>query len=301
MLLGKDGDDPWDPDRLAWPLLGVIDDVMGDPRVRRPHHPPRRRRPDRRPLHPPLRRGPTPGRPVLLLCRAASRAHRPVARGPRHRRRRGRPRPRPALAGGAVAPAGRPGRRTAARRTPRRHGGAAPRRWRRPRPAAAAVALRPHPAARDRGGAAARAGRAARRPPLAAAGLARPLGRTGADRPGRPGGAGRRRVGRRWSAIRCSAHWDATRASCAAPSAMLPACRGRGGARAARHPARLAPARPACQHHARCRDPRPAARPGTSRCRCTPATAPPVRSTCCARCWSACWRTTPRSSRATSS
>ena len=31
MLLGKDGDDPWDPDRLAWPLLGVIDDVMGTP------------------------------------------------------------------------------------------------------------------------------------------------------------------------------------------------------------------------------------------------------------------------------
>ena len=31
LLLGKDSDDPWDPDRLAWPLLTVIDDVMGVP------------------------------------------------------------------------------------------------------------------------------------------------------------------------------------------------------------------------------------------------------------------------------
>ncbi len=29
LLLEKDVEDPWDPDRLAWPLLGVIDDVMG--------------------------------------------------------------------------------------------------------------------------------------------------------------------------------------------------------------------------------------------------------------------------------
>ncbi len=27
----RTSDDPWDPDRLAWPLLGVIDDVMGTP------------------------------------------------------------------------------------------------------------------------------------------------------------------------------------------------------------------------------------------------------------------------------
>ena len=31
LLLGKDADDPWDPDRLAWPLLEVIDSVMGLP------------------------------------------------------------------------------------------------------------------------------------------------------------------------------------------------------------------------------------------------------------------------------
>ena len=31
MLLDKDADDPWDPDRLAWPLLTVIDEVMGAP------------------------------------------------------------------------------------------------------------------------------------------------------------------------------------------------------------------------------------------------------------------------------
>ncbi|MEO5664641.1 MAG: exodeoxyribonuclease V subunit gamma, partial [Nocardioides sp.] len=31
MLLDKDADDPWDPERLAWPLLEVIDSVMGEP------------------------------------------------------------------------------------------------------------------------------------------------------------------------------------------------------------------------------------------------------------------------------
>jgi exodeoxyribonuclease V gamma subunit len=31
MLLGKERDDPWDPDRLVWPLLEVIDDAMGEP------------------------------------------------------------------------------------------------------------------------------------------------------------------------------------------------------------------------------------------------------------------------------
>ena len=31
MLLDKDADDPWDPERLAWPLLDVIDSVMGEP------------------------------------------------------------------------------------------------------------------------------------------------------------------------------------------------------------------------------------------------------------------------------
>ena len=29
MLLDRDAEDPWSPDRLAWPLLEVVDDVMG--------------------------------------------------------------------------------------------------------------------------------------------------------------------------------------------------------------------------------------------------------------------------------
>ena len=31
LLLDRDAEDPWSPDRLAWPLLTVIDDVMGAP------------------------------------------------------------------------------------------------------------------------------------------------------------------------------------------------------------------------------------------------------------------------------
>ncbi|MFZ5847672.1 MAG: exodeoxyribonuclease V subunit gamma [Actinomycetota bacterium] len=31
MLLGKERDDAWDPDRLVWPLLEVIDEAMGEP------------------------------------------------------------------------------------------------------------------------------------------------------------------------------------------------------------------------------------------------------------------------------
>ena len=31
MLLGRELDDPWEPDRLAWPLLEVIDDSLGEP------------------------------------------------------------------------------------------------------------------------------------------------------------------------------------------------------------------------------------------------------------------------------
>ena len=30
MLLGKDREDPWEPDRLVWPLLGVIDDSLDE-------------------------------------------------------------------------------------------------------------------------------------------------------------------------------------------------------------------------------------------------------------------------------
>ena len=31
LLLDRDADDPWEPDRLAWPLLETIDSVMGEP------------------------------------------------------------------------------------------------------------------------------------------------------------------------------------------------------------------------------------------------------------------------------
>lgn len=31
MLLGRDHDDPWDPERLVWPLLATIDDSLGEP------------------------------------------------------------------------------------------------------------------------------------------------------------------------------------------------------------------------------------------------------------------------------
>ncbi|WP_235734444.1 exodeoxyribonuclease V subunit gamma [Nocardioides alcanivorans] len=31
MLLDRDRDDPWDPDRLVWPLLAAIDEAMGEP------------------------------------------------------------------------------------------------------------------------------------------------------------------------------------------------------------------------------------------------------------------------------
>ncbi len=31
LLLGRDSDDPWDPDRLVWPLLSVIDAGLGEP------------------------------------------------------------------------------------------------------------------------------------------------------------------------------------------------------------------------------------------------------------------------------
>ena len=73
MLLDKDADDPWDPDRLAWPLLDVIDSVMGEPGFADLTTPPRRRRPgDDELRRPALRRGPAAGRPVRLVRHAAA-------------------------------------------------------------------------------------------------------------------------------------------------------------------------------------------------------------------------------------
>ena len=68
--------------------------------------------------------------------------------------------------------------------------------------------------------------------------------------------------------------------------------------RPAQHPARLA----AVRHRRQCRSATRTQARGetTARCRCTAATARPVRSMCCARCCSACCKTTRRWSRATS-
>ena len=104
--LDRDADDPWSPDRLAWPLLDG-----------------HRRRRSARPwcatlaphlgggdpadepssARPSLRRRAPPGRPVLLVRRRSARPAHRLARGPRHRRRRRSARRRPALAGRAVA------------------------------------------------------------------------------------------------------------------------------------------------------------------------------------------------------
>src|SRR3954462_3266529 len=31
LLLGRERDDAWDPERMVWPLLATIDDCLGDP------------------------------------------------------------------------------------------------------------------------------------------------------------------------------------------------------------------------------------------------------------------------------
>ena len=143
---------------------------------------------------------------------------------------------------------------------------------------------------------------APRRTPLPAAAVALAVGRAG--RPRRCGGSRRRHLRRpgRAPAPRL-ARPRRPRAAPHLAHRRLPGGRrrrrptGRAG-----HPARLAPARPARQPRPdgpeRAHRQRPRA---TGACRCTPATAPHARSTCCARCWSGCSRTTRRSSLATSS
>ncbi len=88
------------------------------------------------------------------------------------------------------------------------------------------------------------------------------------------------------------------------PGAPRPARRAAGRGRAGPgHAAGPAPARPAGQPRPgrRASGPAGCTTPPTAACRCTPATARPARSTCCARCWSGCSRTTRACSRATSS
>ena len=152
MLLDRERDDAWDPDRLVWPLLETIDAQPRRAVVRDPRHPPRpraRRRRRRAPPQPPLLRRPPPGRPLRVVRRPAADA--------RHRLARRRDTDG---AGGDLDDdlvwqaelwrrlldrVGEPAARRPARRHPR-----APARGRRgARPAVAAVAVRPHPAARS--------------------------------------------------------------------------------------------------------------------------------------------------------
>ena len=77
----RDRDDPWDPDRLVWPLLDVD---RREPRravVRHPRRPPRprpRRRRGRAAPRPPLLRRPPARRPLRVVRRAAAGAGRPT-------------------------------------------------------------------------------------------------------------------------------------------------------------------------------------------------------------------------------
>ncbi len=200
--------------------------------------------------------------------------------------------------GAGCSPAWAPRRPTSGTRTT---AGAAARRRRRPRPAAAALPLRPHPAARHRGRAAAGPRRPARRAPLAAAGLPRAVARRSRPR--------RRRA-------RCRAPPTPSAdlvghpllASLGRDSRELRRALGDVPTVARRVRPRPCPTRCSAGSSTTCAPTPPPAptcargdRSATGRCRSTPATARPARSTCCARCWSACSRTTRPSSRATSS
>ena len=171
-------------------------------------------------------------------------------------------------------PTSRPRRPDAARSRPsvRRPAGAA-------RPA---LAVRPHPAAGDRGRAAGRARRATARSTCGCRSPPRRCGRRCARGRGRAGAARRRRPPG-WWATGCSPASVATPGRCSRTLAGLPAADRRragagagGAARLARRDLRAnaAPDRAADA----CRRRRPQA------CRCTPATARPVRSRCCVRC-----------------
>src|SRR6478735_7401289 len=152
MLLDRDAEDPWSPDRLAWPLLEVVDEAMGAPGFEDlTTHLGGGDPADERSA----RRYAVARRPVLVLRRPAPAARPRLAGGRRHRRCRRPARSRPAVAGRAVAPARRPRRGARTRPAPRHDARAAARRWRRPRPSGPALALRAHPPARDRGRAAA--------------------------------------------------------------------------------------------------------------------------------------------------
>ena len=251
LLLGRERDDAWDPDRLVWPLLATIDASLGEPwcpalSLHLGH--------GRDGEAGELRRNRRYSVAIRLAHLFASYAvqrphagHR-LARGPRHRRRRRAARRRPGLAGRAVAAAARADPRGPARRAPPAH------RSRGSTPAAtgstcpARLSLFGHtrlPVTEVEllGG----ARPAPRRTPLAAAALARAVGRAG--RPRRRGGPRRRHLRRpgRAPAARL-ARPRRPRAAAHPAHGRLPRGRpGRAPARRAGHPARLAPARPARQ------------------------------------------------------
>ncbi len=190
MLLGRDRDDPWDPDRLVWPLLSrdrrpprrAVVRHAGDPSRPRP-----RGRRGTAAAQPPLLRRSPPRRPVRVVRRPAPEPGHRLARGPRPRRGRRSTRRRPRLAGRALAPVAGRRRRATARRPARPDSRAARGRGGRGRPARPAVTVRAHPAAGHRGRAAAGARPPPRRPPVAAAALDGAVG--GPRRPGWSGAA----------------------------------------------------------------------------------------------------------------
>ena len=216
MLLDRDADDPWSPDRLAWPLLAVIDDVMGAPGFEdlTTHLGGGDPGDDR--SAPPLRRRPPPRRPVLLLRRAAARAARRLGR--RH------PCPTAPAASSTPTSCGRPtcGGASSTSWTSRPPTSGTPGPWRGCGPAAAPGSTCPlasrssaTPGCRRRrsrccvrSASSARCTCGCRRPRPSCGARSRPP-------PGRARCPATATPPRRWSATRCSARSAATRGSCA--------------------------------------------------------------------------------------
>ena len=120
MLLDRDAEDPWSPDRLAWPLLAVIDEAMGAPGFEdlTTHLGGGDPADDRS-----ARRYAVARRLAGLFSSYAVQRPQLVTDwrgGRRHRRGRRPARRRPAVAGRAVAPAASPASRRPPRRAPRR-------------------------------------------------------------------------------------------------------------------------------------------------------------------------------------
>ena len=307
MLLGRERDDPWDPDRLVWPLLETIDASLDEPwcATLAPHlghglegdDGELRRNRRYSVAHP-------AGRPLRVVRRPAAEARHRLARGPRHRRRR-----RSTLDEDLVWQA------ELWRRLLDRVGEPPPD----VRHADTLARLRAGGEGLDLPARLSLFGHT-RLPVtevelLAALGegrdvhlwLPQPSPRLWDDLAGL-GGAGaarRRHVGRAGRPPAARVARAATPASCGGCST-----RGHRGDHAAVEPSSRppTPCSAGCSTTSAPTTPRPstsaptAASPTTTAAsRCTPATGPPARSTCCARCWSGCSRTTPRSSRATSS